>query len=182
MKTNYRNCCCERDLRNSAVESLGQLERDVSNLENALPSPMTSSTELIDFKQANIPSLLAKLDEITDIPVDLLPKKDDLSNRIDTISRILDDQLHERIKYEETANKLQDIVNDCNDKLRNRSEVSIGIDDVIKELEDLSSLLARIDAIPPEDLLLCVELALDIESVQRKSKGTTVNVTSSIGR
>ncbi|KAJ1374424.1 hypothetical protein KIN20_037110 [Parelaphostrongylus tenuis] len=65
---------------------------------------MTSSADLIDFKQANIPSLLAKLDELTDIPPDLLPKKDDLSNRIDTVSRLLDDQLNERIKFEETAN------------------------------------------------------------------------------
>ncbi|KAJ1374415.1 CAMSAP CH domain [Parelaphostrongylus tenuis] len=160
----------ERDLRNNAIESLGQLERDVSNLKNALPSSMTSSSELVDYKQANIPILLAKLDAITDVPVDLLPKRDDLSNRIDTISRILDDQLNERIKYEETAKKLRDIVNEYNAKLRNRSEVPIPIEDVVKEVEDLSSLLARINAIPQEDLLLCVDLTGDLDTVKKQVK------------
>ncbi|KAJ1374423.1 CAMSAP CH domain [Parelaphostrongylus tenuis] len=160
----------ERDLRNSAIELLDQLERDVSNLENALPSSMTSSTELVDYKQANIPILLAKLDAITDVPVDLLPKKDDLSKRIDTISRMLDDQLNERIKHEEKASKLQDIVNECNDQLRSRSEVPIAIEDIIKEVEDLSSLLARIYAIPQEDLSSCIELAGDIDNVKEQVK------------
>ncbi|KAJ1374417.1 hypothetical protein KIN20_037102 [Parelaphostrongylus tenuis] len=47
----------ERDLRNNAIESLDQLERDVSNLENALPSSMASSNELIHFRQSKMPSI-----------------------------------------------------------------------------------------------------------------------------
>ncbi|KAJ1374419.1 CAMSAP CH domain [Parelaphostrongylus tenuis] len=155
----------ERDLRNNALELFDQLERDVSNLENALPSSMTPSSELIDFKQANMPSLLAKLNAITDVPIDLVPKKDDLSNRIDTISRMLDDRLNERIKYEEKAKKLQDILSECNDRLRNRSEVPVPIEDIIKEVEDLSSLLTRLDAIPQKDLSSCTELAGDVDNV-----------------
>ncbi|KAJ1374420.1 CAMSAP CH domain [Parelaphostrongylus tenuis] len=160
----------ERDLRNNALELFDQLERDVSNLENALPSSMTPSSELIDFKQANMPSLLAKLDAITDVPIDLLRKKDDLSNRIGTISRMLDDRLNERIKYEEKANKLQDILNECNDKLRSRSEVPIPVENIIKEVEDLSTLVARLNAIPQEDVSSCIELAGDIDNVKEGLK------------
>ncbi|KAJ1374422.1 CAMSAP CH domain [Parelaphostrongylus tenuis] len=160
----------ERDLRNNALELFGQLGRDVSNLENTLPSSITASHELIDYKQANIPSLLARLDAITDVPVDLLPKKDDLSNRIDTISRMLDDRLNARIIYEEKASKLQDILDECNNKLRNRSEVPIPIENVIREVDDLSLLLARLDAIPQEDLLSCIELAGGIGNVKGQVK------------
>ncbi|KAJ1374421.1 CAMSAP CH domain [Parelaphostrongylus tenuis] len=160
----------ERDLRNNAVELLDQLERDVSNLENALPSSMTSSSELIDYKQANVPSLLAKFDGITDVPIDLLPRKDDLSNRFDKISRMLDDRVNERIKYEEKASRLQDILNECNDKLRNRSDVPIPIEGIIKEVEDLSALLARLSAIPQDDLSSCIELAGDIVNVKEHVK------------
>ncbi|KAJ1374418.1 CAMSAP CH domain [Parelaphostrongylus tenuis] len=83
---------------------------------------------------------------------------------------MLDDQLNERINYEEKASKLQDILNECNDKLRNRSEVPIPIANIIKEVEDLSSLLVRLDAIPQEDLSSCIELTGDIDIVKGQVK------------
>lgn len=160
----------ERDLRNNTIELLDQLEKDVSCLENAEPFSFTSSNELVDFKQANIPCLLAKLDAITDIAIDLLPKKNDLSNRIETICGMLDDQLDEMMRFEEKTIKLQDIINDCNDKLKNRSEVPIPIENIIKDVEDLSAMLATIDAIPQEDLSPRNQLARSINNVKEKVK------------
>ncbi|KAE9418734.1 hypothetical protein Angca_008861, partial [Angiostrongylus cantonensis] len=160
----------EESRRAFIIKSLHQLEKDVSCLENAQPFSFTSSNELVDFKQANIPSLLAKLDAITDIAIDLLPKRNDLSNRIETICGMLDDQLDEMMRFEEKTIKLQDIINDCNDKLKNRSELPIPIENIIKDVEDLSTMLATIDAIPQEDLSPRNQLARNINNVKEKVK------------
>uniref|UniRef100_A0A7I5E5Z0 BMERB domain-containing protein n=1 Tax=Haemonchus contortus TaxID=6289 RepID=A0A7I5E5Z0_HAECO len=69
----------DRDTRNNVIESLEQIQREVEELENSLPIAMPSSSDLIDFQQSKTPKLLSKLYAISDVPVDLLPKKEDLS-------------------------------------------------------------------------------------------------------
>ena len=160
----------ERDLRNNTIELLDQLEQDVLRFENTLPFSGTSSTDFIDFQQANIPNLLRKLDAISDVPIDLLPKKNDISNRIDIISRMIDDQLNEMLRNEEKTKKLQDIVNECNDKLKAHIDVPIPIENLMKNIDDLSIVLVKIDEIPQEDLASRNQLARDINNVKEQVK------------
>lgn len=159
----------ERDLRNDAIQSLDQLEQDVAELEKNLPVPLTSSTEVIDFQQAKTPKLLTKLDAIGDVPVDLLPRKEDLSNRIDNVTKRLDDQVNDLKRFEEKTDELQNVVDGCRDKLKKR-DAPEPIQNVAKDAEDLAVILATIDAIPQEELSPRNQLAREANNIKEQAK------------
>ncbi|KAK6009999.1 hypothetical protein OSTOST_25037, partial [Ostertagia ostertagi] len=158
------------DTRNNAIESLEQIQREVEELEKALPITLPSSSDLIDFQQARTPKLLSKLDAISDVPVDLLPKKEDLSNRIDMINKKLDDQVHEMEDFEQKTVDLQNVVDECRGKLRIR-DTPAPIDDVTKDEQDLSAILVAVDSIPQEDLSPRNQLARDVNNIKEQVKG-----------
>ncbi|KAK6031321.1 hypothetical protein OSTOST_02532, partial [Ostertagia ostertagi] len=160
----------DRDTRNNAIESLEQIQREVEELEKALPITLPSSSDLIDFQQARTPKLLSKLDAISDVPVDLLPKKEDLSNRIDMINKKLDDQVHEMEDFEQKTVDLQNVVDECRGKLRIR-DTPAPIDDVTKDEQDLSAILVAVDSIPQEDLSPRNQLARDVNNIKEQVKG-----------
>ncbi|KJH52967.1 hypothetical protein DICVIV_00836, partial [Dictyocaulus viviparus] len=151
---------------------LHQLEQDIVQLENTLPSiSLTTSDELSDFKQAKIPKLYAKLDEISDVPVELLPKKDELLNRTNIISEMLDDQVNNMKKYEDRTTELQDVINECRDTLKAYNDsIPIPFENGTSNVEDLSKILAIIDSIPQEDLSSRNQLARDANNTKEQVK------------
>ncbi|KAK6046777.1 hypothetical protein COOONC_15721 [Cooperia oncophora] len=149
---------------------LDQIQREVEELENIVPITLPSSSDLIDFQQAKTPKLLSKLDAIADVPVDLLPKKDDLSNRIDIINRKLDDQVQEMKNFEQKTADLQNVLDECRGKMKTR-DLPAPIDDVTKDEQDLSAVLLAIDSIPQEDLSPRNQLARDVNNIKEQVKG-----------
>ncbi|PIO68081.1 hypothetical protein TELCIR_10147 [Teladorsagia circumcincta] len=165
----------DRDTRSNIIESLEQIQREVEELENIVPIALPSSSDLIDFQQARTPKLLTKLDAISDVPVDLLSKKEDLSNRIDIINKKLDDQVHEMKDFEQKTVDLQNVVDECRDKLRIR-DTPAPIDDVTKDEQDLSAILVAVDSIPQEDLSPRNQLARDVNNIKEQVKVIFVNI------
>lgn len=159
----------ERDLRDAATQSLDQLEQELADLEQSLPVPSMSSSDVIAFQQGKTPKLVAKLEAIGDVPADLLPKKEDLSHRIDDVNRKLDDQVNDLKRFEEKTTELQNVIDDCRGKLRKR-DTAEPIDTVRKDAEDLSALLATIDAIPQEELSPRNQLARDANTIKEQAK------------
>ena len=159
----------DRDTRNNIIESLEQIQREVEELENIVPITLPSSSDLIDFQQAKTPKLLSKLDAIADVPVDLIPKKDDLSNRIDIINRKLDDQVQEMKNFEQKTADLQNVLDECRGKVKTR-DLPAPIDDVTKDEQDLSAVLLAIDSIPQEDLSPRNQLARDVNNIKEQVK------------
>ncbi|WKX89771.1 hypothetical protein Q1695_008985 [Nippostrongylus brasiliensis] len=166
---NLQKMLTDRDMRNNAIESLEQLQRDIEELESVLPIALPSSSELNDFKQSKTPKLFTKLNAIVDIPVDLLQKKEDLSNRIDIINKKLDEQVKNMKNFEQKTDELQKVVDDCRDKVKTR-DASASIDEAANDEKDLSSILVIIESIPQEDLSTRNQLAQDVNSVKQQVK------------
>ncbi|VDL81894.1 unnamed protein product, partial [Nippostrongylus brasiliensis] len=166
---NLQKMLTDRDMRNNAIESLEQLQRDIEELESVLPIELPSSSELNDFKQSKTPKLFTKLDAIVDIPVDLLQKKEDLSNRIDIINKKLDEQVNDMKNFEQKTDELQKVVDDCRDKVKTR-DAPASIDEVANDEKDLSSILVIIESIPQEDLSTRNQLARDVNNVKEQVK------------
>lgn len=166
---NLQKMLADRDMRNNAIESLEQLQRDIEELESVLPIALPSSSELNDFKQSKTPKLFTKLDAIVDIPVDLLQKKEDLSNRIDIINKKLDEQVNDMKNFEQKTDELQKVVDDCRDKVKTR-DAPASIDEVANDEKDLSSILVIIESIPQEDLSTRNQLARDVNNVKEQVK------------
>ncbi|KAK5966707.1 hypothetical protein GCK32_018358, partial [Trichostrongylus colubriformis] len=165
----------DRDTRNNIIESLDQIQREVEELENIVPITLPSSSDLIDFQQAKTPKLFSKLDAISDIPHDLLPKKEDLTNRVDIINKKLDDQVNEMKNFEQKTVDLQNVVDECRGKLKTRDSPA-SIDDVTKDEQDLSAILLAIDSIPQEDLSPRNQLARDVNNIKEQVKGQLATV------
>ncbi|KIH57827.1 hypothetical protein ANCDUO_11979, partial [Ancylostoma duodenale] len=148
---------------------LDKLEQDVEELEQCLPVPSTSSSDLIAFQQGKTPKLVAKLEAIGDVPADLLPKKEDLAHRIDDVNKKLDDQVNDLKRFEEKTIELQNVVDECRDKLKKR-DAPEPIETVQKDAEDLAVVLATIDAIPQEELSPRNQLARDANNIKEQAK------------
>uniref|UniRef100_A0A7I4XY21 Dynactin subunit 2 n=1 Tax=Haemonchus contortus TaxID=6289 RepID=A0A7I4XY21_HAECO len=159
----------DRDTRNNVIESLEQIQREVEELENSLPIAMPSSSDLIDFQQSKTPKLLSKLYAISDVPVDLLPKKEDLSNRVDVINKKLDDQVNEMKNFEQKTVDLQNVIDECRGKLKIRDSPA-PIDVVTKDEQDMSAILLAIDSIPQEDLSPRNQVARDVNNIKEQVK------------
>ncbi|ETN83935.1 hypothetical protein NECAME_01728 [Necator americanus] len=119
--------------------------------------------------QGKTPKLVAKLAAIGDVPADLLPKKDDLSHRIDDVNKKLDDQVNDLKRFEEKTIELQNVIDECRDKLKSR-DTAEPIEIVQKDAEDLAVVLATIDAIPQEELSPRNQLARDTNNIKEQAK------------
>ncbi|VDM73889.1 unnamed protein product, partial [Strongylus vulgaris] len=119
--------------------------------------------------QNRIPKLTARVEAIGDIPTDLLPKKEDLSHRIDDVNKKLDDQVNDLKRFEDKTIELQNVVDECRGKMK-KLELPETIETAQKDAEDLSAVLATIEAIPQEELSPRNQLARDANTIKEQAK------------